>query len=201
MSLFKTTLFKSFKSHVLGIVFISLMSLILVIIFTFYNVLPMPIELDPKKKSDVYLALQILQCPTDKLDAISKAITHASQLTDISPLLIATLLKTESNFNPKAVSTANYKGLMQTPTATYEFADVDVLHGARILQQKLRMSGGDLKQALIYYKGGVTPQGIIIATGQANEVIQRLESLKTKLDIVRRKNDTNKFNSNKFASK
>jgi hypothetical protein len=163
------------------------------VIFNFHNVLPMPIELDPKKKSDVYLALQILQCPTDKIDAISKAISNASQLTDISPLLIATLLKTESNFNPKAISSANYKGLMQTPTATYEFADVDVLHGARILQQKLRMSRGDLRQALIYYKGGSTPQGIIIATGQADDVIQRLENLKIKLDSVRRKHDTTKL--------
>ncbi len=192
MFFFRSTLFKSFKSHMVGIMYISLICLILIIVFNFHNVLPMPIQLDPKKKSDVYLALQILQCPTDKLDAISKAINNAAQLTDISPLLIATLLKTESNFDYKAVSSANYKGLMQTPTATYEFADVDVLHGARILQQKLRMSRGDLKQALIYYKGGVTPEGIIIATGQANDVIQRLENLKIKLDTVRRKNDNSK---------
>lgn len=190
MIFFRTSTFKTFKSHVLDISFISLISLILIVIFNFHSVLPMPIELDPKKKSDVYLALQILQCPTDKIDAISKAINNASQLTEISPLLIATLLQTESNFNPKAVSTANYKGLMQTPTATYEFADVDVLHGARILQQKLRMSRGDLRQALIYYKGGVTPGGIIIASGQADDVIRRLENLKIKLDTIRRKNGT-----------
>lgn len=192
MFLFKTNLFKTIKSHVIGIVLLSIIFSILLVTFNFHSVLPLPIELDPKKKSDVYLALQILQCPTDKLDAISRAITNASQVTGISPLLIATLLQTESNFDHKAVSSANYKGLMQTPTATGEFADVDILHGTRILQQKLRMSGGDLRQALIYYKGGVSPEGILVASGQADDVIRRLENLKIKLESIRRKHDTTK---------
>jgi hypothetical protein len=43
---------------------------------------------------------------------------------------------------------------MQTPWASKKWADLDVLHGARILEEKLKLSNNDLELALTLYKGG-----------------------------------------------
>ena len=43
---------------------------------------------------------------------------------------------------------------MQTPYASKKWADLDILHGARILEEKLRLSNNDLELALTLYKGG-----------------------------------------------
>ena len=98
---------------------------------------------------------------------MAQAIELASERTNINPILLACLLQTESGFNPKAVSEKNYKGLMQTPTATFKWADVDILHGARILEEKLRLTRGDIVLALALYKGGNNP----MAKRQANQVL------------------------------
>ena len=68
---------------------------------------------------------------------------------------------TESNFDKKAIGPENwtgirYKGLMMTPNATY-YIDVDTLHGARILKEKLAMADQNLRTALAMYKGGINP--------------------------------------------
>jgi len=100
------------------------------------------------------LALYKVKAPPGKINDLSKAVTNASAMTDLSPELIVALMKTESEFNYKAVSNKGYKGLMQTPWATFKWASVDTLHGAEILREKLRYSRGDLKLALALYKGG-----------------------------------------------
>jgi len=56
---------------------------------------------------------------------------------------------------------------MQTPVATLEFSDVDTLHGARILKQKLEISNNNLRKALALYKGGNNPT----AYRQADQVL------------------------------
>jgi len=70
----------------------------------------------------------------------------------ISPYLIIAIMEAESNYDLKAVSSAGYKSLMQTPTSS-GYADVDTLHGIRILQDKLGIVNGNLNQALIQYGG------------------------------------------------
>jgi len=104
---------------------------------------------DPIKK-----ALTFLGAPISKLYDLSSAINLASHQTKISPYLLATLCYTESTFNYKAVSSKGYVGLMQTPYASKKWADLDILHGARILEEKLRLSNNDLELALTLYKGG-----------------------------------------------
>ena len=56
---------------------------------------------------------------------------------------------------------------MQTPSASF-FTDVDILYGARILKEKLRLTGGDLFEALTLYKGGDR----LLARKEANRVLE-----------------------------
>jgi len=117
--------------------------------------------------------LQKLNAPEQQIPELSNAIYIAQESTGIDPKLIIALMKKESNFKTKAIGPHNktkkrYKGLMQTPTATYEFSDVDTLHGARILEQKLKISKNDLRKALALYKGGTNKT----AYNQADNVLK-----------------------------
>lgn len=112
-----------------------------------------------------------LNAPQNDIVELSNAIYASHQSTGIHPKLITALMYTESNFNKKAIGPENwtgirYKGLMQTPTATY-YSDVDTLHGSRILKEKLSMANHDLRTALAMYKGGKNP----MAFKQADEVL------------------------------
>lgn len=100
------------------------------------------------------IALQRVNAPEKKIVELSIAVTNASAMTGIPPELLVALVKTESEFKYGATSGKGYKGLMQTPWATMKWADVDILYGAKILQEKLKYSNNDLKLALALYKGG-----------------------------------------------
>ena len=105
----------------------------------------------------------------------------------VSPELILALMYTESRFDMKALSpTKQYKGLMQTPWASKEYADVDVLYGARILEEKMKSSharkpnGVDMRTAIAMYKGGLSRQ----AFSQADEVLRLYNTLRTLKEAV-----------------
>lgn len=83
---------------------------------------------------------------------IAKGIYYAARANGLDPELYATLIKSESDFQLYAVSSANYKGIAQTPSATGR-AKTDLMHGAEILSEKLRYTGGDMEKALHLYKG------------------------------------------------
>ena len=115
--------------------------------------IPQPVaRLDPTNRAQV--ALYKVGAPSGKIDDLSRAVTSAAAMTNLSPELLVALMKTESGFNYQAVSSKGYKGLMQTPSATFKWASVDTLYGAEILKEKLKYSNGDLKLALALYKGG-----------------------------------------------
>lgn len=59
---------------------------------------------------------------------------------------------TESSGNTKAVSRSGYKGLMQIPFGVYH-ADANVLIGAHIFKEKMKIANGDIIKALLLYKG------------------------------------------------
>ena len=101
--------------------------------------------------------LRVVGAPEDKIQELSKGVKIASDVTSLREELIIAIIKTESNFEMKAISSKNYKGLMQTPSASFIYYDVDILHGARILEDKLKYSKGNLLQALTLYKGGNNP--------------------------------------------
>jgi len=129
--------------------------------YSFNKILPVPISIITK--GDIVLeeankALNLLNAPEAKRNDLAAAVTSASKLTNLSPTLIISLIYTESEFKYTAISKKGYKGLMQTPWATFEYADVDILYGCRILKEKLRIANDDLLFALALYKGGNNPE-------------------------------------------
>jgi len=136
-----------------SIVLMASMILLAISYNNFMLSLPQPV-MKTQANERASIALQRVNAPEKKIIELSIAVTNASAMTGISPELLVALVKTESEFKYKAISKKGYKGLMQTPWATMKWADVDILYGAKILQEKLQFSNNDLKLALALYKGG-----------------------------------------------
>lgn len=136
---------------------------------------PVYVKSDPLV-AEAKIALNHLGAPTNKIDKFSVAIGNAAKLTDFSPTLLVALMYTESMFKETAISPKNYKGLMQTPKATFIYSDVDILYGSRILRDKMGDAKGDLPLALALYKGGNNPA----AKRYAKECLQIYNNLKKK---------------------
>jgi hypothetical protein len=162
------------------IVAIQLLCLITTIMSANSFVNDLPIAIKVKEDSivgEIKDCLKYLKAPQKDIQNLANAIFIASQSTQINYRLITALMYTESSFNKTAIGPENrtkirYKGLMQTPTATW-FSDVDTLHGARILKDKLKISNNNIKNALMFYKGGKNPT----AHKQAEIVLKLYEEL------------------------
>jgi soluble lytic murein transglycosylase-like protein len=132
-----------------------------------------PVSIMQAKPSKTISYLQKLGAPSHHISELSTAIDSASRLTNLSSALLCSLMFTESEFKKSAVGPPcgnngrRYRGLMQTPWASFAWADVDTLYGARILCEKLNESHGDLPLALAKYKGGDNP----VAWRQARRVL------------------------------
>jgi len=148
------------------------------LIVTYHNFsknLPVAVKIIEKENvilTEIKNDLKILNVHENRIPELAHAVYIAHQSTGLNPKLIIALMKTESNFKNNAIGPVNrtrirYKGLMQTPVATLEFSDVDTLHGARILKQKLEISNNNLRKALALYKGGNNPT----AYRQADQVL------------------------------
>jgi len=94
-----------------------------------------------------------LGAPEKKAGQLSEAVKNAARATDLPWQLLIALMYTESTFKENAVSEKNYKGLMQIPQEI-PYPDANILVGARILEDKVRIANGDLHTALAMYKGG-----------------------------------------------
>ncbi len=94
--------------------------------------------------------------------AYQSVVAEAAERYRLDPALLAGLIETESGFNPRAVSPAGAKGLMQLMDATARGLGVtdpfdprqNVLGGARFLRQLLDRYGGDVPRALAAYNAG-----------------------------------------------
>ena len=143
--------------HLLRLIFV-ILSLLCVIQQgnSFITGLPMSIRQEQKDilQEEARVALRYLKAPETKIDELSKSISTASRATDLSPTLITCIIYTESGFKNTAESPKHYKGLMQTPSATFIYSDVDILHGARIFKDKLRITNNNYEDAMMLYKGG-----------------------------------------------
>lgn len=89
-------------------------------------------------------------------------ITGASRQVGISFPLLKALIKTESDFNPLAVSKAGAKGLTQIMPENVKALNIkdpfdpweNIVGGARYLQQLLQRFNGELPLALAAYNAG-----------------------------------------------
>ena len=111
----------------------------------------------------------------DPGEKILNAVTIASKQSGLSPEFILALMWTESSFKMNAVSGKNYQGLMQIPQRIHD-EDINCLIGAKIFVEKLKITQGDYRRALILYKGWALnhPEG----KRQADKVIQLTMKLK-----------------------
>ena len=92
----------------------------------------------------------------DPGEKILNAISLSSKQTGLSQELLLSLMHTESSMNSQAVSSKHYQGLMQIPKSDllmHKEEDVNTLIGARILLEKLALTKGSLKEAIVLYKG------------------------------------------------
>jgi len=116
-----------------------------------------PITLVPQEKIVVddrtEKALKLLGAPPSEVKELTRAVKIASSATSFHERLCVALMYTESTFKKDAISSKGYKGLMQTPTATFKYAAVDTLHGMSILRDYYNITG-NLEDALTLYKGG-----------------------------------------------
>lgn len=99
-------------------------------------------------------SLKFLNVPEDKHKMLVRCVKTATYSTGFDEELIVALMSTESEFNTRAISPKRYKGLMQTPKATFKYPEVDTLYGVKILEDKLEETNGNLMKALALYKGG-----------------------------------------------
>ena len=156
-------------NHIFKCFIIALLLAVIVGILNNYKerITPAQIVVKPYPNDGLTLVLNTLHAPKDRIPEMESALRLASDRTGIDGKLLAVLVFTESNFKKRAVSGKGYKGLMQTPSASF-FTDVDILYGARILKEKLKLTRGDLFEALTLYKGGDGPS----ARKQANRVLE-----------------------------
>ena len=95
-------------------------------------------------------------------DLYDHVISEASKRHGVSFSLLKALIKTESNFNPQAISSAGARGLMQLMPENIKSLKIknpfdpreNIMGGARYLKQLIDRFGGKLPLALAAYNAG-----------------------------------------------
>jgi len=106
---------------------------------------------------------------------LASSIDSAASKTNLSPEFLVALMHSESGFDKKAISRKGYKGLMQVPYSIYD-EDVNTLIGAKIFEEKLALTRGNMVDAIILYKGYANDR--MRGKKQAEKVIRLYHQLK-----------------------
>ncbi|MEW6219125.1 MAG: lytic transglycosylase domain-containing protein [Thermodesulfobacteriota bacterium] len=112
-------------------------------------------------------------------------ILQASRYLSVDPLLVKAVIKTESDFNPRAISDRGAMGLMQLMPGTARDLAVrnpfdpweNIVGGTRYLREQLDRFGLDLRLALAAYNAGpnlVAQLGRVPAIDETETYIQRV---------------------------
>lgn len=122
----------------------------------FQTSLPQPVQIkEDYRLTETREALKLLNAPKDKLEVLTKSCYSAGFATDIDPVLIACIIRKESEFKINALSPKGYKSLMQGDKAVMQwgYAETNTMYGANILREKLIIAKGDMNKAMVFYKG------------------------------------------------
>jgi len=127
----------------------------------------------PVDRIHAILALEAQGLSVFEREEISRTVTNLSKEYRLDPLLILAVMKVESNFDSRALSNHDARGLMQVrPIVVREVADdldISAKDSSRLYEQAfnlrvgvhylaglIRKFGGDLKKALMAYNAGPT---------------------------------------------
>ncbi|OGQ94715.1 MAG: hypothetical protein A2521_11505 [Deltaproteobacteria bacterium RIFOXYD12_FULL_57_12] len=133
--------------------------------------------------------------PTPAAEAdrpITDIIQEAARRQGIEPALVAAVIKTESNFDHKAISPAGAEGLMQLMPETAKDlgvnntfdAEQNVHGGTKYLKGLLEKYSGDLDKALAAYNwgpGNVDRQGMDNLPTETRNYLARVKGIYTRL--------------------
>ena len=89
-------------------------------------------------------------------------VRNAARRHEVDPLLVKSIIKAESAFNPVAVSSVGAQGLMQIMPMNFKDLDIrdpfdpeqNIKGGARYFSQLLKRFGGNLQLAIAAYNAG-----------------------------------------------
>ena len=116
---------------------------------------------EKKQKTESSDSLAARKAQVNK-DILYRKIQHTANKHDVDPDLIWAMIKTESNFNSKAISPKGAKGLMQLMPATARAYDVsdpfdpydNIEGGIRYMRYLLMMFNGNVSLSLAAYNAG-----------------------------------------------